>query len=219
MKATTLFVIAAMIVATFSISAIAQTKDSTKATVVKVAKPIGARIYTPADLDTLKAKLAALDDSEPVTVGMLREAMSFTHDVTLKDGHKEYVSMPNFFKKQVTKTIAAKFDTVTTNVNTVSAKADTAMKTANTAATAANAVSVGLTKLTASVNDLAYFAKGLDQSVTNLQLVAIGDKTLVPIPEGVRAVVRTEDATMEAQEVAMELIRQEVAAKRAKDKK
>jgi hypothetical protein len=195
MKTSTRF-IAATIIAIFSVFSVAQAADSTKTKTTAVAKPIGARIYNQADLDSLKVKLSRMDGSTPVTVEILMEAMSYVHDATLRDGHREYVSMPGMFKKQVTKNINAKL---------------------NTTAAVVGDVKKEVTKVNDSVNDVAYFAREIDRTVANIELVVTDDRTPVipPAELGTMTGFDGSRASMPANEVAMELIKKSVAARRA----
>jgi|GEM_PF-4414294 len=217
MKATS-FIVAMIVIAMLLCSpvsaqttATAATTPTTQVKTAKVAKPAWGLIYTKAEYDTLQKDYSAYADSEEVgnlTWGQLREILNLKHDQTLRDGDRRYVNMPGMYKHQVTKTIATKFDSVTTDTKAVATKLDTTTKTVN-------AVSAGLTKANNAIDDMAYFIRGLDESVTNLELVVTEDETQVPVPEGVGAVVRTEDKTMKACDAAMELIKKEVVARRA----
>jgi len=159
--------IVVIIITIFSLS-VAFAQTATKPVSSKV---IGARVYTQTEFDSLKAELTALDDAATVNVGLLRKAMTYLHDVVLRDGHKEYVSMPGFFKKQVTN------------------------------------------KIDGDINNIAEFVQGLDQSVTNIELVITGDETPITTE-----VIKTEIVTKPASEIAMEKIKKAVAARRAATK-
>ncbi len=52
-------------------------------------------------MDSVHAALDSLDDNATITMGQLRQAMTYLHYKTLNEGHKEYVSMPKHFKNGV----------------------------------------------------------------------------------------------------------------------
>ncbi len=193
MKASSLFLSIVIIFTFCFFSTAAQTKDTavaqTKA-VKKVAKPAWGLNLTKAEFDSLQKNYAAFENSEEVgnlTWGQLREILSLYHDQVLRDGDRRYVNMPGIYRKQVTKSIAAKLDTA---INTV------------------NAVATSLTNANEDINDVAHFVRGLDESVARIQLVVTQDKT--PL-----TTVGSVTKTMPASEVAMELIKKEVAVRRA----
>ena len=136
---------------------------------VKTTKVIGARVYSQAEFDSVKAELNKLDDASSVNVGLLRKVMTYLHDITLRDGHKEYVSMPSMAKNGV-----------------------------------AN-------KLNSDINDVACSATGMDYKINDLQVVVSGDQT--PL-----TVVVPETKILAASELAMQRIKERVAALRATQK-
>lgn len=68
------------------------------------------RFYTKAEIDSVKKELAGHGGNETVTYDQLMKALQLMHDVGLQDGHKEYISMPGMFKKQVINSIANKLE-------------------------------------------------------------------------------------------------------------
>ena len=210
MKATTLLLIA-IVVAFISTSAVSIAQDSTKVKTTAV-KTIGARVYTQAEFDSLKAELSGLDDSEPVTVEMLRKAMSYVHDVTLRDGHKEYVSMPHFFKKQVMNDAAAKFDTVTDGMKTMATDINTVANKTTVAIEASKATTNSLTNIEGSVNGLTSRINDVDNSIVG-QSNRLDDVETFVAKDDTEVVVNGN--RIEAREAALERIKARVAARRA----
>ena len=122
----------------------------------------GRRLLTKAQFDSVKAELNALSDSDS-----MKRYAAFFHDLTLNDGHKEYVSMNGKVVKE----------------------------------------------LKNNVDDIACFAKNLDESIANLEKVAIGDETPLQVEE-----IKIETKTVTAAELAMQKIKASVAARRAAPK-
>lgn len=75
--------------------------------------------WSKAKMDSVHAQLDSLDDNATVTMGQLRQAMTYLYFKTLKDGHKEYVSMPKLFKNGVANKTSRAVDSGVTRVNQV----------------------------------------------------------------------------------------------------
>jgi hypothetical protein len=83
--------------------------------VVNAQSKIGARAYTQAKYDSVLAELKAMDDGATVDIKTLRKAMTVVHDMILKDGHREYMSLNGTASKKIT----AKIDSVKNSINDV----------------------------------------------------------------------------------------------------
>ena len=89
------------------------------------------RFMPKSELDTVKTGLDTLADDEQVTMGLMRDAMALIHDITLRDGHAEYLSLDGMFKDQMTVRYAAKLhalDSLNKALVAKNAAADTVAK-------------------------------------------------------------------------------------------
>jgi hypothetical protein len=119
----------------FSFSAVsAGEKDTVVATKTPVTKDVelkynSARYLSQKDFDSVSSYLFGLNDSALVTMDLLRTAMTFAHDLGLRDGHREYMSMPGFAKRQVYESVVANDAILTAKIDT--AKQESSKQTAS----------------------------------------------------------------------------------------
>ncbi|TSA44358.1 hypothetical protein D4R51_03965 [bacterium] len=192
----------------------------------KVEKGIWGLIYPKAVFDSLDRKYSGFTNDDeyevPKTWGEKREYDNYRHDKGLRSGDTRFVNMFGVYKHETMTRVASKFTAISKDMAASSAKMDTVAGIVNTVVTAVKAVVTAVkaveikqAKTDSSIASLVFVVSVLEKSTTRMRWVLTGDKTQVPVPDGVRAVTRTEDATMKASDAGMELLKLENAALKA----
>jgi hypothetical protein len=81
-----------------------------------VSAPADAQTWSKAKMDSVFTMLDSLDDGQQVDMGLLRQAMTYVHFLTLKEGHKQYASMPAYAKNGAMAKMQARMDSLAAEV-------------------------------------------------------------------------------------------------------
>lgn len=164
----------------------------------------GRRLLTKAQFDSVRTELNALPDSEPI-----KRYAAFFHDLTLVDGHREYVSLHGG-KNSILNKIFTKIDSLKSYMSSYLEKVDAGLTATNADLAKTNA---DIVKADNKIKELTFFVEGLDETINLIQLVVAEDDTEVAVSE-----TKTETKTMSASELAMQKIKENNAARRAAKK-
>ena len=158
------------------------------------------RLLSKADFDSIRSELNTLPDTDPT-----KRFLAFFHDMVLIDGHREYVSMSGKTISSLKDEIKIYSDQLKEYKQEMNKLSGTINLTDGKIANVINYFSAKTDSLNESVVNIGYNVHYLSERVDDIESVLAEDETTISGLYG---------DEIEAQELALELIKERVAERR-----